>query len=232
MVMPMASFDIGRGACLAARRALVVLAAALAVSACQADRPFAGSAAHVSAYAAPEQVVLDLPVRQGGLTAAEHGATANFMQAYQAEGQGALEVMSPVGGNASLTVGQVRHVARQNGVPEAAMVFSTYQSKTPNPAIALRYQRRLHAQDMAGCGRWPSNLAVDWENMNYENFGCATANNLSVMVEDPNDLYGPRAMTPRDAERRDTIFENYRTGEATAAESETDSATTASDVGE
>ncbi len=63
------------------------------------------------------------------------------------------------------------------------------------------------------CGQWPSNLTGDWRNLPYENFGCASANNLAVMLEDPDDLFGPRPATPRDAERRDTMFWNYRLGQ-------------------
>ena len=49
-----------------------------------------------------------------------------------------------------------------------------------------------------------------FENKNYYNFGCATQNNLAAQIADPNDLLGPRRMTPADATQRGQALKRYR----------------------
>lgn len=74
-----------------------------------------------------------------------------------------------------------------------------------------------HAKD---CGSWPEDLSRTSQNDQYENFGCAQQNNIAAMVANPRDLTKPRAQSPSDPMRRSKIFDNYREGEATAAQQE------------
>ena len=70
------------------------------------------------------------------------------------------------------------------------------------------------------CGEWPEDLGETKQNDNYENFGCAQQNNIAAMVAYPRDLVRPRTESPSDPMRRSKIFDNYREGEATAAQRE------------
>jgi type IV pilus biogenesis protein CpaD/CtpE len=67
---------------------------------------------------------------------------------------------------------------------------------------------------------WPEDLTDTYENDTYANFGCAQQSNLAAMVANPQDFVRPRAQTPSDPMRRSTVFDNYREGEATAAQQE------------
>ena len=61
-------------------------------------------------------------------------------------------------------------------------------------------------------------------------YGCATQNNLAVMLADPADLKQPRKMDPADAARRDTVLEKYREGEASSTPRRDDEKGTVSEV--
>lgn len=209
----------------------------LALVACQSDRTVTGSIPLTAEerfphYVAPEQVVLDLPTHPGGMTAAERRAVHDFVAAYRHEAKGAFEVVAPSGSRnereSQMVIGEVRKIARDGGVPPTALSYSTYRSKHDAPPVMLRYTRYLASVD---CGEWPKDLGGNWRNENYASFGCATQRNLAAMVEDPRDLQGPRRITPRDAERRDVVFDNYRQGRVTGATTGTDGAGTVSDIG-
>jgi pilus assembly protein CpaD len=69
------------------------------------------------------------------------------------------------------------------------------------------------------CGAWPKNIGGGFgENINYENFGCASQANLAAMVDNPSDLITPRASDPSDQGRRAVVIEKYRKGEVTAGD--------------
>lgn len=68
------------------------------------------------------------------------------------------------------------------------------------------------------CGLWPNDLGIapggdDHMNRPSWNHGCATQHNLAAIVANPNDLIAPRAETPADTARRQTVFGRYRRGE-------------------
>ena len=70
------------------------------------------------------------------------------------------------------------------------------------PPIRISYVR--YVAEGPQCGDFPTNLASQPDNLNSENFGCATQKNLAAMVANPADLVEPRTMTPRSEERRRT----------------------------
>jgi len=67
------------------------------------------------------------------------------------------------------------------------------------------------------CGQSWSNLAINFENRPYYNFGCAVNANIAAMAADPRDLAGPRPMAPPDAARRQTVLDKYRAGDITSS---------------
>ncbi len=70
------------------------------------------------------------------------------------------------------------------------------------------------------CGQWPKDLARTSQNDQYENFGCAQQTNIAAMVANPQDLIRPRAQTPSDPMRRNTVIDDYRSGDATSSAQE------------
>ncbi|MNT91092.1 Pilus biogenesis CpaD protein [compost metagenome] len=62
------------------------------------------------------------------------------------------------------------------------------------------------------CGNWPADLvnSATIENRNWQNFGCASQNNLAAQLENPMDLVAPRKMAPIDATQRANVIAVYR----------------------
>ena len=86
--------------------------------------------------------------------------------------------------------------------------------------IRLSYLR--YVAEGPECGRWTTNLAEDYRNLPYPNFGCAQQRNLAAQIANPADLLGPRTMEPADQERRAVVFDKYRQGKPTGAEKSPD----------
>ncbi|NVK36210.1 MAG: CpaD family pilus assembly protein [Rhodobacteraceae bacterium] len=137
---------------------------------------------------------------------------------------GSVEVLVPSGAANEAAVHalvpQIRKALVRGGVRSSKVAVRSFAVTDPsaNAPIRLAYRKMMAKVDE--CGRWPSNLAGGFnKNVDYENYGCATQANLAAMVENPADLIAPRAMTPADQARRGTVYEKYRAGEVTAADS-------------
>ncbi|ESR24822.1 CpaD family pilus assembly protein [Lutibaculum baratangense] len=213
-----------------APKVLAALLAILPVAACQngqmttASMPIAVEDRHPIGVV-PERVVLD--VNGGG--AAE---LQSFVLAYGQEGHGPLYVLAPNGGDRRMSeavYADARRAANAAGIPVASISYAGYEPVTRGAPVKLVYERMVAATT---CGQWPDNAAQGARNEPYYNFGCATQKNFAAMLEDPRDLEGPRYQTPRDATRRDVVFDKYRQGERTGAEAETGGDGRASEVGE
>ena len=99
----------------------------------------------------------------------------------------------------------------KSGLPANKVVVENYSAVDPEEAAPIRLSYFAIAASTSACGQWPEDLVVNtFENKNYYNFGCATQNNLAAQIADPNDLLGPRRMTPADATQRGKALERYR----------------------
>jgi pilus assembly protein CpaD len=61
------------------------------------------------------------------------------------------------------------------------------------------------------CPDWSGSPATGHDNVPNGNFGCATANNFALMVDNPRDLIAGRALGPADAEPSLNAITRYRT---------------------
>jgi pilus assembly protein CpaD len=66
------------------------------------------------------------------------------------------------------------------------------------------------------CGQDWGNLADVRSNREYDQFGCSMTANVAAELASPEDLLHPRAMTPPDASRRETVITKYRQGDTTS----------------
>lgn len=136
---------------------------------------------------------------------------AGFAERFRSSGSSSLLVLIPTDSRAGISH-QVRDTLIGAGVTPAKVDIRSYYPKAPGAPVRLAYSGMTAS--VAGCGKWPDQLEKDIHNRNYENFGCATQANLAAMVANPLDLKYPRGTTPPDAERRSTVLERYRRGEA------------------
>jgi pilus assembly protein CpaD len=175
----------------------------------------------------PSTVSLRVARGSQGLTPAQKGEVASFLQHYRTSdaGNSKLVIAVPSGSPnetaAVRAVGDIRQMITNFGFPEANVAIEPYrEGRDTNAPIRLSYLR--YVAEGPECGRWTTNLADDARNLPYPNFGCAQQRNLAAQIANPADLLGPRTMEPADAERRAVVFDKYRQGKITGAEKSID----------
>lgn len=200
-------------------RLALVAAAGLPLIACQSDRVITGSVPtsveeRYPIGLVPERVKLDLNATGTGLNRPDLAMVEEFVLDWRSRGTGGLEVLTPVGtaneAEAASVVEEVKQVVHAYGMPVESVRVVPFRTTEYTAPVRLIYERVVATLE---CGAWPTNAGGTGKNIPYENFGCATQKNLAAMVEDPRDLEGPRPMTPRDGQRRDTVYAKYRKGE-------------------
>jgi pilus assembly protein CpaD len=154
-------------------------------------------------------VKLDVKAAHGTLSEMQADTVRRFAQSAMSNRVSVVHVRRPSGGGRSISVAQdISNLLIENGVPEEAIVHSTYGGAASAPVL-LSYVRAYAVTKE--CGAWPDNVTHTKENLPYDNFGCAQQNNLAAMVANPMDFEVPRAMTPSDPMRRGQVFTDYRT---------------------
>ncbi len=95
------------------------------------------------------------------------------------------------------------------GVPQSMIGTGSYGGSAA--MVTLSFHRKVAVT--AECGDWSDNLAGDRRNVAYENFGCASQNNMAAMVANPEDFETPRAMSPAPAAARSPVILKYYKGQ-------------------
>jgi pilus assembly protein CpaD len=161
-----------------------------------------------------------------GLTPAQKGQVASFLERYRSADAGNSKLViavpsgSPNEGAAVRAVGDIRELITYYGFSEANVAIEPYRDRDAGAPVRLSYLR--YVAEGPECGRWTTNLADDYRNLPYPNFGCAQQRNLAAQIANPADLLGPRTMEPADQERRSVVFDKYRQGRITGAEKSQD----------
>lgn len=171
---------------------------------------------------------LDVPVGAGehGLTSSTRDLIKGFAQDYAALSKSTIQVAIPMNAaNSAAANGvrnQVRKVLMDAGVPSARIVLTNYNSPASQASAPIRLSFVAVTAITDECGQWPSDLTGPTvnQNKNYENFGCASQQNLAAQIANPSDLVGPRGMSPIDAANRATVIQTYRDGDTSSTSSQ------------
>lgn len=169
------------------------------------------------------QQAIDIPVASGDrtLSIGTQDVISGFLAEAKRQSSGVLTIQYPSGSvNAAAAQSvrrQFRQLALQAGIPPQRIAETTYQASPDGGLAPVRMAFNSVKATTEQCGQWPSDILHDSENRNWENFGCATQNNLAAQIANPTDLVAPRIMTPIDAKRRTTVIGNYRDGKSTAS---------------
>ena len=174
----------------------------------------------VQVDAHPDEVLLVLHAE--GLSAHQTQAVDGLLSRWLAAEAREILVSAPIGGKDADVAGRMAFAVRQRlvamGAPAASVRVVGYDAgaalAAPLKVGFLRYQAQIPT-----CGGW-ENIAATRDNKPYENFGCAVSANIAAQVANPEDLLGPRATTPVDSARRDTVLDKYRRGESSASAKE------------
>lgn len=144
---------------------------------------------------------------------------AGFGRSFLQSGSDILAIVMPAGSAntyaAAAIATQIEQLFVSVGVPLSSIQYRSYPAD-PNETVApVRLAYAEITANAAPCGPWPDNVARNFGNENYANFGCATQYNLAAMIANPLDLLYPRIMTPANAARRDAVLAAYQNGNAT-----------------
>lgn len=177
-----------------------------------------------------EPTVLSLHVARGseGLTPAQRARVLDFIGRFRANdgGKSRIVVSVPSGsGNESSAMAaadDLHQLLLGDGYPDSAIAVEAYQHRGGSQApVRLSYMR--YVAEGPECGHdWSENLARDYKNTGYPDFGCSSQHNLAAMVANPADLLAPRTMDQRYADRRDAVMNRWTAGKTTASEKTTD----------
>lgn len=161
---------------------------------------------------------LDVPVGTGErqLTTSLRDLIRGFAQDYIALSKSTITVAVPTtsanAGAANAVKTHVRKALIDFGVKSNQIVLTTYEPSQASASSPIKLGFVAVTAITGDCGQWPSDLIGPSirDNTNWENFGCATQQNLAAQIANPADLVGPRGMTPIDAQRRAEVISIYR----------------------
>lgn len=170
-----------------------------------------------------QEQTLDVPVaaEDSRLTPGTKETVRGFADRYHQTASGTVRILVPAGSvnaaAASIAARQIHAVLVRRGVPGSRIITVPYAAGTGYADAPIRLSYMATAAHTTPCGTWPEDLVTDTsENRNYDNFGCATQNNLAAQIANPSDLIAPRGMTPIDAERRTQVYRDYVTNGSVA----------------
>ncbi|MCB1445891.1 MAG: CpaD family pilus assembly lipoprotein [Rhizobiaceae bacterium] len=208
---------------LAAAASILAVSAALTSCAARPDRVTTSSVpddyrTRHPITLAEVQHSLDIPVGTGErkLTTPLRDLVRGFAQDYLALSSSTVSVALPASsvnaGAAHAVRSEVRQVLIDAGVKPNRIVMTTYDPAQASASSPIRLGFVAVTAITGDCGQWPTDLFGPSirDNTNWENFGCATQQNLAAQIANPADLVGPRGMTPIDAQRRAEVISIYR----------------------
>jgi len=169
-------------------------------------------------------LALSVPANAHGLNVYQKERVRHFIALWRNEGAGKIAIA----GNNREALGDLRDLLIERVVPVGAVQVIGYDAG--QPGLKLSFAR--YVAEGPKCGKFPTNLAIDPGNTEYENFGCAGQHNFAAMIANPHDLVSPRDQVDwTDADRRNFIFRAFEAGRSTAGDTTaTDKAGTISDV--
>jgi len=138
-----------------------------------------------------------------------------FVGRYNRSGSGQLRVIIPSGSHneraARAVSGDIVNYMRSQGVASSKISLERYHASNHGDAATLRLSYDTTAAKVhSECGQWTEDLLANSENVNYQNYGCATQNNLAEIIANPEDLISPRGQSEIDATRRDNVINDWR----------------------
>ena len=142
---------------------------------------------------------------------------AAFGDRFMAGGGSVIAIVMPRGSANEIVAARIGEQARRalidSGVPSVAIDARSYPADPTEPEAPVRLAFDRIAAATRPCGPWQDQLSNTSQNRHYQNFGCASQQNLAAMVANPLDLLYPRRSTPPDAERRSAVLNGYRRAE-------------------
>jgi pilus assembly protein CpaD len=167
----------------------------------------------------PATLNLRVPRNASGLSDSQRRDVAGFLHHFRNTGMGntRLVISVPAGAPneaaANRMMTEIKSMIVDFGFSDTVTVTEPYSVPRSAGDAPLRLSYLQYIAEGPACGRWPTNLARQKDNLNYDNFACSQQRNLAAQVANPADLIGPRSMTQSDTERRVVVIGKYENGE-------------------
>ncbi len=150
-----------------------------------------------------------------GMSFRQENLVTDFLGRFRRSGASAIHIFLPAGSHNEAAAQRVGHdiinYMKEERVNRNQIKVSRYHASSHGDAATIRIAfDAVDASVASNCGQWTDDLRDTHENQNYENFGCATQNNLAEMIANPEDLINPRGQSVIDAERRDNVINDWR----------------------
>ncbi len=162
------------------------------------------------------ETVEDIPISANMRTLSfrDHNVVADFASRFQRSGGRSMQVMVP---SQSANESAARRISKQivtallvKGINRSQIAVTSYHAGSHSNSAPIRISFLALAANVGQCGKWDENIVGSHQNRQYQNFGCATQNNLAKIIANPADLIGPRGETTIDATRRDAVITKWR----------------------
>jgi pilus assembly protein CpaD len=168
------------------------------------------------------------------LSAEDSDRIARLAADYHTRGTGKLVIAAPEGTGGDRTAmqlaAQMTNIALDQGVDAGSVEISSYHPAAGQSDAPIVVSYSVYEATPSACGNWTRNYAFAPLNHDTPDHGCATQNNLAVMVENPRDLITARDEQPADQARRATVLDQYRKGQITASQKDDQATGTVSEV--
>ena len=159
---------------------------------------------------------LDLPAgnQKTHFTPGMKSAIVGFAINYRRSGGKGIDILVPAGSSneasASHIAGHARAALNEAGIPSSHIRTRSYKAvSAEHPGHVRLTFTAIKAHVASECGVWPTDIGSGFENENYENFGCASQQNLAAIIADPNDLISPRGPGEINPERTDVVISDF-----------------------
>jgi pilus assembly protein CpaD len=169
----------------------------------------------ISVEPAYQSLKVSFSVNSAGLMPDDEARFMDFVQAYQAHGNGAISVSVPNEPGAERAIHYFGARLSDMGVLPSRILVGTRDRAPNDDRVEIGFVSYVAHTD--ACGDWSDNVADTAANVNTKNFGCAVQQNIAAMVADPRDLQTPSGMDKSDAVRRNDVMGKYETGHVTQA---------------
>jgi pilus assembly protein CpaD len=170
----------------------------------------------------PDEILL--APHASGLSVAQAAAVSDLADRWRDAGDGAITIQTPSGGGAEAyrETEAVQSALTHVGVPEAQIRLVSYQPASGTTGVVPVVVGFTHYEAQGPhCGEEIKDFTKTYKNQPNNNFGCAVTANFAAMLANPADLAGHKPMDAPDANRRETILDKYRKGEASSSAKDT-----------
>lgn len=204
-------------------RLCVLAALSVPLSACGGfngaeDALFGPRAAHpITVNSQVAVLELAAPREKIALSVQDKAQLQNFFAYFKQRGHGSLSISAPSGSPNERTavslVAEIREQLNMAAITGLSVGYGSYRASMANVAAPVLVSFVKYVATPSPCGNWSRSYSKASGNKPTQDLGCATQNNLAMLVADPADLKGTRPEDAASAVRREKVLGLYSEGE-------------------